>query len=173
MIKRFSFSVVFILFIVVLVVMLMYSDKQEVSLYRCVDGDTAWFLIQGKKEKVRFLAIDTPEIAHDSRKADVYGDSAKDYTCKMLKNAQHIDLEYDEGSSKKDKYGRVLAWVFVDDKNLNYLLVKKGYAMVRYVYGDYRYLDMLCDSQEEAYQHKLGLWKYDSKEYSDNYCLKR
>ena len=103
----------------------------------------------------------------------MYGDSSRDYTCKMLKNARHIDLEYDERSSKKDKFGRVLAWVFVDDKNLNYLLVKNGYAMVRYVYGDYRYLDVLCDGQEEAYQHKKGLWKYNAPEYSDNYCFKR
>ena len=67
----------------------------------------------------------------------------------------------------------MLAWVFVDGKNISELLLMNGYARVRYVYGDYQYIDSLCLKQEEAYNKKLGIWKiYEEKEYQNNYCLK-
>ena len=174
MFKNFIISLVFALLILfcLLLFSLNLNDSHGVTFVQCVDGDTAWFLIDGKKEKVRFLAIDAPEIAHEDSDADYYGDSAKDFVCKKLKNAKDIYIEYDAHSDVRDKYGRVLGWIFVDDVNLNNLLVSKGYAMVRYVYGSYSYLDMLCDSQEEAYQQELGIWKYKKDIYKNNYCVK-
>ena len=148
-------------------------DVREVSFLQCVDGDTAWFLVDGKKEKVRFLAIDAPEIAHDGEMADYYGDNAKEYVCKKLTGAKNISIEYDNSSDARDKYGRLLGWIFVDGKNLNLLLVQKGYAMVRYVYGNYSYVDIMCDDQEKAYQQELGMWKYKKDMYKESYCFKK
>ena len=175
MFKNFLVSCIIVLFVLVacFVVVFILRDVQEISFLQCVDGDTAWFLIDGKKEKVRFLAIDAPEIAHEGNKADYYGDSAKEFVCKKLKKAKNISIEYDPSSSVHDKYGRVLGWIFVDGDNLNELLVSRGYAMVRYVYGDYSYLDRLCYKQEKAYQQELGLWKYKKDIYKDNYCVKK
>ena len=80
MFKNFLVSCIIVLFVLVacFVVVFILRDVQEISFLQCVDGDTAWFLIDGKKEKVRFLAIDAPEIAHEGNKADYYGDSAKE-----------------------------------------------------------------------------------------------
>ena len=166
---------VFVMFVLLVCFLCFYSfsEVREVTFVQCVDGDTAWFLIDGKKEKVRFLAIDAPEIAHDDKDADYYGDNASEYVCKVLKDAKSISLEYDVHSEVRDKYDRLLAWVFIDGENLNQLLVERGYAMVRYVYGDYSYLDDLCDSQEKAYDKKLGIWKYEQNNYMDSYCYKK
>lgn len=144
------------------------DSKVEVSFLQCVDGDTAWFMLNGKREKVRFLAIDTPEISHDSGGvSDFYGTEALEYTCRMLKNAHHIYLEYDNNSKRYDSYQRMLAWVWVDDELLQDKLVLNGYAYVRYVYDDYRYVLSLCESERKAYEKKIGVWNTNT--YLDFY----
>ncbi len=161
-----------LLVVLVLYFMYYYNDnKIKVSLDSCVDGDTAWFIINNKREKVRLLGIDAPEIEKDGVKAQDYGEDAFKFTCNKLKSADNIYIEYDANSKKRDKYNRVLAWVFVDNDNLNKLLVSKGYARVRYVYDDYKYINDLCIEQDMAYRKHYGIWKNDNS-YRDNYCLK-
>ena len=53
------------------------ASKLEVTLDKCVDGDTAWFILDGDRIKTRFLAIDTPE---STTKKEPYGKEASDYT---------------------------------------------------------------------------------------------
>lgn len=142
------------------------SNRIEIKLDSCVDGDTAWFIINNKREKVRILGVDAPESTNIKEE---YGLEASEYTCNVLRQAKHIYLEYDDNSDRYDKYDRVLGWVFVDNNNLSELLLSKGYAQVKYIYGDYLYVDRLCEVQEEAYNNKLGIWNSDN-EYQDNYC---
>ena len=137
----------------------------EVLLDSCVDGDTAWFIVDGKREKVRLLGIDTPE---STTEKEEYGEEASKYTCDVLKSATSIYLEFDHNSDYRDKYDRLLAYVFVDGNNLSELLLAKGLAEVKYIYGDYKYIDRLCESQYEAYNKKLGIWNI--YEYTLNYC---
>lgn len=144
------------------------TNKIEVKLVDCIDGDTAKFIVNGKEEKVRFLGIDTPESTNTQEE---YGMDASNYTCDMLKNADNIYLEYDTNSDRYDKYNRLLAWVFIDNNNLSELLLSKGYAEVKYIYGDYKYISDLCKTQKQAYNNSLGIWSIDYN-YQDNYCIK-
>ena len=144
------------------------EDKVEVKLVSCIDGDTARFIVNGKEEKVRFLGIDTPE---STNYIETYGVDASDYTCNMLKNADNICLEFDINSDKYDKYNRMLAYVFVDNNNLSELLLSLGYAEVKYIYGDYKYISILCKAQKQAYNDNLGIWRIGYN-YHDNYCIK-
>ena len=58
---RIIISSIVVLVIVIIVISLVYHNQRvKVYLDSCIDGDTAWFLIHNKKEKVRFLGIDTP-----------------------------------------------------------------------------------------------------------------
>ena len=159
-----------IVFLVLLVSCFVYFERNKVSikLDSCIDGDTAWFIIKGNREKVRFLGIDTPE---STNVKEEYGKDASDYTCDILKKANNIYIEYDNNSSRRDKYDRMLGWIFVDDKNLSELLVIKGLAEVKYIYGDYKYIDNLCSSQYEAYLSKVGIWNLYN--YTLNYCYKK
>ena len=129
--------------------------KEEVTLNKCVDGDTAWFNLNGETIKVRFLAINTPE---STNKIEKYGKEASEFTCNLLTTAKKIEIEYDEKADKLDKYNRYLAWVFVDDKLLQDLIVREGYAEIKYVYDDYKYLDTLNKSLKLAKKEGLNLW---------------
>ena len=140
------------------------NEREEVAFSKCVDGDTAKFIVNGKEETVRFLAIDTPEIKHGDVEEDPFGNESSNYTCKKLKNAKKIILEYDSNSSKTDKYGRLLAFVFVDDLFLQKELISKGLAKVYYIYGDYNYVDELRKEESVAKKNKLGIWRDDIDE---------
>lgn len=134
------------------------AEKIEVTLNKCVDGDTAWFNLNNEIIKVRFLAIDTPE---STNKIEPYGKEASAYTCTMLKGANKIELEYDEFANK-DKYNRTLAWVFVDDNLLQDLIIKKGLANVAYLYDDYKYTSTLQISEQIAKEKQIGIWNNNS-----------
>ena len=156
--KCFLFILLFIPFISV------NASKEKVTLSKCVDGDTARFIIKGEDVKVRFLGINSPEIETNNKKGEEYGEEAKKYTCKKLKNANKIQIEYDSNSDKEDKYGRTLAYVFVDDKLLESMILKRGYATVKYVKENYKYYDELIDAEKYAKNKKLGLYSNKKKD---------
>ena len=144
------------------------NEKEKVLFSKCSDGDTAWFLVNGVEKKVRFLAIDTPETSGE--KKDPLGKVASDYTCNALKNAKEIYLEYDGASDKEDKYGRLLAFIYVDGELLEKKLIQNGLAKVAYIYGDYEHVDELRKEEEIAKNNKVGMWSDNENlpDVSDN-----
>ncbi len=144
------------------------NEKIQVTLEKCVDGDTARFMYKKSNIKARFLAIDTPESVHPTKKVEPFGKEASKYTCDMLSNAKKIVLEYDINSDKTDKYDRHLVWVFVDDVLLQEELVSNGYAKIKYVYGDYKYLDELKKEEQIAKGNRVGVWNLDDESSSSN-----
>lgn len=140
-----------------------YAKKLEVTLDKCVDGDTAWFNLDNERIKTRFLAINTPE---STNKIEAYGKEASNYTCNMLTNAKKIEIEYDSNSDKFDKYDRHLVWVFVDDTLLQEKLLEEGLAEIKYIYGDYKYLDELKKVESTAKKNKVGMWSDSKNDYS-------
>jgi micrococcal nuclease len=143
-----------ILIIIILLIPLNIHAK-EAALVKCIDGDTAAFMIDNKQETVRFLAIDTPE---STNKKELWGDEASSYTCNSLKNASSIRIELDPNSDIYDRYNRLLGWVFVDDILLQKMIVENGYGKVAYLYGDYKYTDILISSEQSAKASKLRIW---------------
>lgn len=131
-------------------------QREEVTLNKCVDGDTAWFNLNDEVIKTRFLAINTPE---STNKIEKYGKEASEFTCELLEDSTKIEIEYDENSDKLDKYDRHLVWIFVDNELLQQKLVENGLAEIKYVYGDYKYLDILNESLEIAKKNKVNMWK--------------
>ena len=140
------------------------SEKVKVTFSKCVDGDTAKVILNDKEITVRFLAVDTPETKHPTKGEEPFGQEASNYTCNALKTANTIELEYDEESDKQDKYGRYLAWVWIDNKLLQDNLIQKGLAEVAYLYGDYKYTSLLQDHQVTAETNKVGKWGNEKNE---------
>ena len=159
---------ILILLLILFVPLNVLAEKDEVKFSSCIDGDTANFTLNKKEIKVRFLAVDTPETKHPTKGEEPYGKEASEYTCKRLKEATKIELEYDDNSDKKDKYDRYLAWVFVDDSLLQAELIKNGLAEVAYLYGDYKYTDLLKDYEETAKVQKVGIYS-DEKSYYEKH----
>ena len=145
---------IFILFISLINVNAL--ERMEVTLSKCVDGDTAWFILDGEEIKARFLAIDTPE---STNKIEPFGQEASNYTCQLLTGADKIEIEYDSNSDKLDNYDRHLVWVFVDDELLQNLIIKKGLGKVAYLYDDYKYTSILQASELIAKTNKIGMWQ--------------
>ena len=154
-------KVLFSIFISFLFIVNVDAQKLEVTLDKCVDGDTAWFYLDNEEIKARFLAIDTPE---STTKKEAFGKEASDFTCDLLKNANKIEIEYDENSDKLDKYDRHLVWVFVDDNLLQDLIIKNGLGEVEYLYGDYKYTSILEASEILAKTNRVGMWN-DTYDY--------
>ena len=92
---------------------------------RVIDGDTVE--IEGG-ERVRLLMVDTPETTGGA--TDCYGPEATQFTRSLLEGRE-VELRYDVEC--EDRYGRLLAYVFVDGREINILLVERGYACVLYI----------------------------------------
>lgn len=142
------------------------AKKINVTFNGCIDGDTAKVMLNKKIIKIRFLAIDTPETKHPTKGVEPYGKDASNYTCKMLKTAKNIAIEYDDNSDKLDKYNRHLVWVFVNNELLQDKLIEKGLAKVAYLYGDYKYTYILENTQINAQKEKMGIWSNQTSNYS-------
>ena len=158
-------KLIFVFIIFILPIANVYANE-EVTFSKCVDGDTFKVILNEEEYTVRMLAVDTPETVHPTKGVEYYGKEASNYTCDKLTNAKRIELEYDENSDKKDKYDRLLAWVFVDDELLQELLVENGYAKVAYLYDDYKYTNLLEEKQELASAKNIGIW---NTEAANNY----
>jgi micrococcal nuclease len=143
------------------------AKEIEVKFSNCVDGDTAKFIYKGEEITARFLAIDTPETVHPTKGEEKYGKEASEYTCRKLKEANKITLEFDNDSDEKDKYNRYLVWVFVDGNLLQEKLISKGLASVAYLYGDYKYTNKLEMAEQLAEENKLGIWNIDLNEQTE------
>ena len=156
---------ILLLLMMTMVIPAQANTKQTVTLAKCVDGDTTHFMIDGKDTTVRYLAINAPEY---TKEKEPYGKEASAYVCDILTNAKKIELEYDDGSDLLDKYGRTLAWVYVDGNLLQSELVKQGLAEVKYIYGDYAYTQQLQELEKDAKAKQLNMWSGIEPEEEDD-----
>jgi micrococcal nuclease len=118
---------------------------------RTIDGDTVE-LESG--ERVRYLMIDTPESTNG--KDDCFGTEAAQFNRDAVEGRE-IDLEYDEVC--EDDYDRLLAYVSIEGREINALMVERGYACVLQIppNGEAR-ADEFDDLEYAAKQNMIGLW---------------
>ena len=135
------------------------TNKFEVNFYSCIDGDTARFLLDEEIVKVRFLGINTPETPESPKGEEAYWEEAKLFTEESLKKAKIIEIEYDEVAPKKDKYDRILAWIWVDGKLLQEELISNGLAKTYMLQDNYKYENILKNAENFAKNNKVGIWK--------------
>ncbi len=124
---------------------------------RIVDGDTIIVNYKDKNEKVRLLCGNTSESVHPDKKQNIpMGKTASDCTKKRLKG-KYVDLEF-EGPIR-GRYGRLLAYVFVDGVNLNLELVRQGLRPYYTKYGlSQRYDQEFREAERYARRHELNIW---------------
>jgi micrococcal nuclease len=124
---------------------------------RVVDGDTINVALGGQKETVRLLGIDTPE-THDPRKpVQCFGEVAAAHTKELLEG-KNVRLEPDPTDSDRDKYHRLLRYVYLPDGTLiNAALVRDGYAFA-YTIFPLTKLDDFRALEADARDHNRGLW---------------
>jgi micrococcal nuclease len=139
----------------------------DILVARAVDGDT---LKLENGERVRLIGIDTPEVHEsaklyrDARKSgrdaaaiQKLGRKAANFTKKLV-DGKRVRLEFDV--EKHDKYGRLLAYVYLKDGMfVNAEIVKQGYASPYTFPPNVRYADVLRRLYQEARENRRGLWQ--------------
>lgn len=126
---------------------------------KVVDGDTFKIEFRGESKSVRMIGIDTPEVNHPSEPVQCYGVEASLKT-KELVEGKEVRLEQDV--SQTDRYGRILAYVWVDEVFINEKIVKEGYAFSSSYPPDVKYQDILDEAEIFARENKAGLWSEDT-----------
>jgi micrococcal nuclease len=126
------------------------------TIVEAVDGDTvvAQF-IDGRREIVRLLGVDTPETRHPDKPVECFGPEASAYTETRLLG-RRVKLERD--AELRDIYGRMLAYVYVDGVRVNDELVRAGYARFLVIAPNGEHARALLAAELEARSARRGLW---------------
>lgn len=130
--------------------------KTEVLITRVLDGDT---IETSSGERIRYIGINSPE------KGQPFSSSATALN-KELVLSKNVQLELDV--QKKDKYGRILAYVFVQNLFVNLEMVKKGLAVLETIQPNVAHQDKILEAQKEARENCLGTWKALCHQNSSN-----
>ncbi len=134
------------------------SLDQQYSVVRVVDGDTLIINIDNVEERVRLIGVDTPESVHPNAEKNVpYGEIASTFT-KELVEGKTVSIELD--AQERDRYGRVLAYVYYEDKMLNKTLLEQGHATLATYPPNVKYVEVFEKLEQEAKKNKVGIWGY-------------
>ncbi len=136
---------------------------------KITDGDTIHIDMDGTDETVRFIGINTPETVDPRRSVQCFGKEASD-RMKEIAKGKIVRLEYDDSQSLRDTYGRLLAYVYLEDgQMINRKMVAEGYAYEYTYLMPYRYQGEFRDLQRLAQSAKRGLWAPDTCNGSKNF----
>jgi micrococcal nuclease len=136
------------------------AEQSQPGLYRVsrfVDGDTIAVDMNGKTEKVRFIGVDTPETHKPNAPVQCYGPAAAAFT-KHLIGQNKVRLESDPLSTDRDRYDRILRYVYLPDGTLvNERLIRDGYGFY-YPYFPFSKSKQFATVQTTAQSEHRGLW---------------
>ena len=128
-----------------------------------IDGDT---IIIADGQRVRYLGINTPEKEKDGP-AEFMAQEAYRFNRKLVLNKE-VRLVY--GLERRDRFDRVLAYVFLDNGLfINGELVKKGLAHVLYHGPWMERFGELLQLQREAMKDFRGIWAKALEKSDENY----
>jgi micrococcal nuclease len=122
------------------------------------DGDTIKIRVAGKVDIVRLIGIDAPETGSGRTTVECFGREATNYLRTLL-TGKTVRLATDPSQDERDRYDRLLAYVWLDDGTfVNEVLVADGYAH-EYTYdAPYKYRDRFRAAEVEARSGERGLW---------------
>ncbi len=123
---------------------------------RVVDGDTMEVLYRPPKpmrEKIRLLMVNTPERGQPGYR------QATQSLRSLVAGHDRVTLAFEiPGQPKRDRYGRLLAYVVVDGLNANIELVRQGWSPYWDRYGSSRFEAAFLQAQRQAQAARRGLW---------------
>lgn len=135
-------------------------EKSQPGLYRVVkfdDGDTIQVDMNGTTETVRFIGVDTPETHKPNTPVQCYGPEAANYTKRLIGN-QKIRLQADPLNTNRDRYGRLLRYVYLSDNTLvEQKLITEGYGFA-YTYFPSSKNEQFNNLEQQAKAAGKGLW---------------
>lgn len=135
-------------------------EQQNPGLYEVIrfsDGDTITVDMNGQKETIRMIGVDTPETHDPDVPVQCYGPAASAYT-KNLIGTQKVRLEADPTNQNRDRYDRLLRYVYLPDGRLVQAeLIKNGYGFA-YTLFPFTKKDAFVKLESDAKTNSKGLW---------------
>jgi micrococcal nuclease len=120
-----------------------------------VDGDTIHVRVGSRLDTVRLLGVDTPETHHPTKPVQCFGPEAEAFTRARL-SGRRVELEDDV--EPRDLYGRRLAYVWIEGRRFNDVLLDRGYARLLVIPPNGAYARAMLAEELAAKRARLGLW---------------
>lgn len=122
---------------------------------RAVDGDTIEVQLDGRREDVRYIGIDTPETVKPGTPVQCFGPRAHRFNSRLVSH-RRVRLVF--GEERRDVYGRLLAYVYLRGRFVNAELARRGLARTLTIPPNDRFAGRFARLQNEAARAGRGLW---------------
>lgn len=135
---------------------------EESQVTDVIDGDTIDIFLDGKEVRVRLLGVDTPETVRPGSPVECFGKESSKFTEESLLG-EIVSIETDPTQSEYDRYGRLLAYVFLKGESIsfNQKLLSEGYATLYRSRIPIELQDQFEEAERLARDNDKGLWGYD------------
>lgn len=135
--------------------------EAQPGLYEVVevnDGDTITVRANGREERVRLIGIDTPEKNHPEKPVQCFAEAASERLTQLI-GENDVGLAADPTNSNRDRYDRLLRYVYLEDgRLLNREMVKEGYAFA-YLAFPFSHATEFEELENSARESNRGLWR--------------
>jgi micrococcal nuclease len=122
---------------------------------RAVDGDTIEVAFEGRREDVRLIGVDTPETVKPDTPVQCFGPQASHFNHGLV---EHRGVRLVFGVERRDVYGRLLAYVYLDGRLVNAELIRRGLARTLTIPPNDRFAGRLKRLEIAAARAGRGLW---------------
>jgi micrococcal nuclease len=132
------------------------AERFDAMVVHVVDGDTIVVEVADRTETVRILGADTPETVDRRKPVQCYGPEASAHTKARLAPGTRVSLETD--AEARDKYGRLLAYVYVDGARYDDELLRLGFARLLIIPPNGVHARAMLKAELDARAAGRGLW---------------
>ena len=132
------------------------AARFDATVAHVVDGDTIVVEVAGRTERVRILGADTPETVDPRKPVQCYGPEASAHTKARLAPGTRVSLETD--AEARDKYGRLLAYVYVQSTRYDDELLRLGFARLLIIPPNGIHARAMLKAELDARSARRGLW---------------
>lgn len=126
-----------------------FCFAETVQYLSTIDGDSMVVKYKGRTQEVRLIGVDAPEWGQE------YGTEAKRFALNFC-YSKMLRLEFDKG--RKDRFGRLLAYVYCGNRMLNEELIRAGLAIAVKVKPNSRFFERFKKAEAQAKREKQGFW---------------
>jgi endonuclease YncB( thermonuclease family)/membrane-bound metal-dependent hydrolase YbcI (DUF457 family) len=134
------------------------NNAIQAVVVRVVDGDTIVAQFDGREESIRLLGIDTPETVHPTIPPECYGAEASSYLKSLLPSGTNIQLETDSQTGQTDRYGRMLAHIWLGDQLVNESILLTGHGQFNNYDNPSTREGTYSIAEQTAITNQVGLW---------------
>ena len=133
------------------------KDDRRIEAYvvEVVDGDTARMRIAGREQSVRYIGIDTPESVIPGEAPECFGKRAAALNRELVEGEEATLVL---GAERRDRYDRLLAYVYAGDLFVNAEIVRRGFARTLAIAPNTDFADRFARLQQAAANAGRGLW---------------